>query len=412
MRETTSILVVGDGAEASRLRQRLARHFLTVEGARAIDESREVMKRCRFHVLLIVDPNEPWRALRRALKDCEGLPSDILLIGERSSADIAVEALRGGVSDVLLRPFTTQDLVTAVRALSVQGASRHRLRFGEQEQLLVGDAAPIRELRAVIGQIAPAATAVLVEGEAGTGRTQVARLLHEQAGGQGPFRAFDCGDAGSEHLARDLRETADGGTLCLREVHSLPLDLQAELLRNMTSTAGGDRPPFMRRIVASTRAPLGELTARRRFSTDLYHRLGALRIGLPPLRERRDDIPVLSAHFIDKLSIKAGLQRVELKPAEVEALTSYDWPGNVAELRQAMEQTLLRGQLPADVFQGSVERSTGIEDYPLDWTLEQVKRHHMACVLDACNGNKSAAARRLGISRKTMERKLGATGRE
>ena len=414
MREATSILVVGDGSETSRLRQRLARHFLTVEGARTIEESREVMKRCRFHVLLLVDPNEPWRAVRKTLKDCEGLPSDILLVGEQSHAEIAVEALRGGASDALLRPFTTQDLVAAVTALSVQGVSGRRLRIGKHEQRLVGNAAPIRELRAVIGQIAPAATAVLVEGEAGTGRTLVAHLLHERAGGPGPLRVLDCGVGRAERLARDLHETADGGTLCLRDVHQLPLDLQAELLRNMSPAAvtTDDEPQVMRRIVASTQASLGELAARRRFSAELYHRLGVLRIGLPPLRERREDIPMLAAHFIDTLSAQAGLPRVEFQPAEIEALAQYDWPGNVAELRYTVEQTLLRGQLPADAFQGSVESSDGAKDYPLDWTLEQVKRHHMACVLEACDGNKSAAARRLDISRKTLDRKLGASGRE
>ena len=413
LQEATSILVVGDGTEASRLRQRLARHFLTVEGARTIGESREVIKRCRFHVLLLVDPTEPWRALRKALRDCEGLPSDILLIGERSCAEIAVEALRDGVADVLLRPFTTQDLVAAVVALSAQGASRHPHRIGKYEQHLVGNAAPIRELRAVIGRIAPAATAVLVEGEAGTGRTLVARLLHEQAGGPGPFRVFDCGVAGAERLARDLRETDGGGTLCLREVHRLPLDLQAELLRSIrpAQVTTADESLVMRRIVASTQVALGELTARRRFSRDLYHRLGVLRTGLPPLRERREDIPLLFAHFIDKLSVQAGLPRVELQPAEIESLAQYDWPGNVAELRHTAEQTLLRGQLPADAFRGSVERSADTRDYPLDWTLEQVKRHHMACVLEACDGNKSAAARRLDVSRKTLDRKLGASGR-
>ena len=171
-------------------------------------------------------------------------------------------------------------------------------------------------------------------------------------------------------------------------------------------------PAAARRIMASTQATLGELVARGRFRADLYHRLNVLRIGLPPLRERREDIPLLAAHFAQKLAAEAGLPQVEFRPAEIEAMLAYDWPGNVAELRSAVEQTLLRGQLPADALVGAVERDTGTADYPLDWTLEQVKRHHMICVLDACDGNKSAAARRLDISRKTLDRKLGPANHE
>jgi DNA-binding NtrC family response regulator len=204
-----------------------------------------------------------------------------------------------------------------------------------------------------------------------------------------------------------MRESAAPGTLCLHEIHALPLPLQAEMLRNMEAGAAGSH-----RIVASTRPNLAELVSRQRFREDLLHRLNAMRIGLPPLRERREDIPRLVAHFVDRLSVEAGLSRVEFQPAEIEAIERYDWPGNVRELRDTVEQTLLRGRLPADALTGKVGGRAVTPDYPLDWTLEQVKRHHMACVLDACDGNKSAAARRLDISRKTLDRKLGAFGRE
>ena len=144
------------------------------------------------------------------------------------------------------------------------------------------------------------------------------------------------------------------------------------MLRNMEQGI-----PGANRIVASTGASLTELVARQRFREDLRDRLNVVRLGLPPLRKRRGDIPLLVAHFVDRLSAAEGLARVEFPPADIEALGRYHWP-----------------------------------DYPLDWTLEQVKRHHMACVLEACDGNKSAAARRLDISRKTLDRKLGAFGRE
>ena len=405
MREPASIIVVGSGADASRLRQRLARHFLTAEHARTLAESRKVMKRCRFHVLLLVDPDEPWQVLQDGLEACEWPPSDTLLVTGKSGAETAVDAFRGGVTEAFLRPFTTADLVAAVNRICARGGSRRQSGIDRHAQTLAGSSAAMRELRAAIDDLAPAAASVLIEGETGTGRTLVARLLHEHGGRGGPFIAIDCGATGANQLADHLRETGDGGTLLLREIHRMPLDLQAEMLRNMA-------PATARRIMASTRAALGELVARGRFRADLYHRLNVLRIGLPPLRERREDIPLLAAHFAEKLATEAGVSRVEFQPAEIEALAQYDWPGNVAELRRTVEQALLRGQLPADALLGRVERDTGTPDYPLDWTLEQVKRHHMICVLDACDGNKSAAARRLDISRKTLDRKLGPANHE
>ena len=124
MQEPASILVLGDGTQASRLRHRLSRHFLAVENARSVDESRELSRRCRFHVLVVVDPPAPWHELKQALDACEELPSATLLVTERSRAETAVEALRGGVSDVLLRPFSTDELVASVTAVCGGAASR------------------------------------------------------------------------------------------------------------------------------------------------------------------------------------------------------------------------------------------------------------------------------------------------
>ena len=233
MSQPTSILLLGDGSEVSRLHRGLARHFLTVECARSIDESRELAQRCRFHVVVVADPREPWLALQQALEDCDDLPPDTLFIADRSAAETAVEALRGGVADVLLRPFSTEDLVAAVNAVC-----------GDLRQVEAGDNEPGGEPRASFGSISPLDAAMLVEVEAGTGTTR------------------------------------DG-------------------------------------IPAA--------------------------MGAPP----------------------------ESSP-----------------------------------------RRPGIRGYPLDWTLEQVKRHHMARVLAASVGYKSAGARRLVISLKTLDRKLGARGRD
>ena len=404
MSQPTSILLVGAGPALSRLHRTLSAHFLTVESARNLDETRELALRCRFHLLVLVDPAGPWHELRHALEGCDGLPAAVLLITDKSRAETAVEALRDGVSDVLLRPFPSEDLVATVSAVCRASAPGDRNRLGQGGLALIGNSGPMQDIRALVGRIAPTAATVLIEGEPGTGRTLLARLLHEQSGRRGPFIPVDC-NAVADGVPDATKQA--GATLFLANVEALPMDLQGTMLRNMEEAANADN-----RIVASTKTDLAELVVRQRFRDDLYHRLNVMRIALPPLRERRADIPVLAAHFIDSLSVVMGLPAVRFDADELDALGSYEWPGNVRELRDLVEQALLRGRMPADALSGSVGRARGTPDYPLDWTLEQVKRHHMACVLDACDGNKSAAARRLDISRKTLDRKLGPSGHE
>ena len=404
MPQTTSILLVGAGPGLSRLRAALSKHFLTVESARDLDASRELTLRCRFHLLVLVDPQAPWHELRQSLEASDGLPASTLLVADKSRAEAAVEALRDGVSDVLLRPFSTDEIVTTINAICRDGASADGQPPGRGAPALVGDTGPMRDIGVLIGRIAPTDATVLVEGETGTGRNLVARLLHEQSGRQGPFISVDC-----RAITGGIPDTANpsAATLHLKNVDALAIDLQGQLLGNMEEYVRAGN-----RIVASTQVSLPDLVARRRFRSDLFRRLNAVRIALPPLRERRADIPLLAAQFIDSLSAGMALPPVRFEADELEALRNYAWPGNVRELRDVVERTLLRGRMPADALAGSVGRGPVTADYPLDWTLEQVKRHHMACVLKACDGNKTAAARRLDISRKTLDRKLGAFGRE
>ena len=253
----------------------------------------------------------------------------------------------------------------------------------------------------------------LLRTETDTGRKLVARLLHERSGRQGPFVAVDCRANAEPESQLELlgraREASRDGTLFVEAVHEAALDLQSGLLRSIEEN---DSDADNTGIVASATTDLAQLVAGQRFRADLYHRLGVIRVGLPPLRERRDDIPLLAAHFVNRLSAGMSLPFFELRPAELDRLAEYDWPGNVRELRDVIEQSLRLGGLPADALKSRPGQLPGAPDYPLDWTLEQVKRHHMARVLAASDGNKSAAARRLDISRKTLDRKLGTSGRE
>ena len=435
MPQSTSILLLGDaGSEVSRLRRSLARRFLLVESARDLDEARELALRCQFHVLIVVDPAAPWDELQHKLADSDWAPPQLLLVGDPALAETAVDALRGGASDVLLRPFSTDELVAAVTGL---GERRDAPRKPVSTQRrLVGDTAAMQDVRALIERIAPTPATVLIEGETGTGKELVARLLHEQSGRKGPFVPVNCSAIAPDLLESELfghtrgaftsasrmREglflAAGGGTLFLDEINEMRLDMEVKLLRtleeNTIRPVGSDREiPVDCRIVASTQADLAGLVAEQRFREDLYYRLNVIRIAVPPLRERRDDIPLLATHFVEQLSAEIGVQPIDLGDAQLEELQAHHWPGNVRELRNVVERSLLLGHLPTESLpKPSVPSAAEPPDYPLDWTLEQVKCHHMARVLEDSGGNKSAAARRLDISRKTLERKLGAVGPE
>jgi DNA-binding NtrC family response regulator len=221
----------------------------------------------------------------------------------------------------------------------------------------------------------------------------------------------------SAHQGREgLFVAARGGTLYLDEISEMPMHLEVKLLRVLEEgtirPVGADQEvPVDVRIVASTQSDLQALVRERRFREDLYFRLNVAQVELPALRERRDDIPVLARHFMEQLSADLGVAPLPLDAAAVAQLREHDWPGNVRELKNFVERSLMLGGLAFDKLVREPENS-GEESaaYPLDWTLEEVKEHHMARVLRAMGGNKSAAARRLGISRKTLERRIPLDG--
>jgi DNA-binding NtrC family response regulator len=299
---------------------------------------------------------------------------------------------------------------------------------------LVGDSAPIRRVRAVVERVAPTPATVLIEGQTGTGKELIARLLHERSGRRGPFIPVNCGAIPSElmetelfghakgaftgaHQQRDgLFVAARGGTLFLDEISEMRSDLQVKLLRALEESrirpVGADREVAIDvRIVASAQPGLREQVQERRFREDLYYRLNVVHILLPNLRERPDDIPVLLEHFMQRVADEFGMTPVALDAAQLADLCAKDWPGNVRELRNFVERTVLMGGPPAQepaAMDGTAAPEAGA--YPADWTLEQVKQAHIQRVLDRNQGNRSATARQLGVSRKTLERRLGPSG--
>jgi DNA-binding NtrC family response regulator len=299
---------------------------------------------------------------------------------------------------------------------------------------VVGGSAPIRRVRSIVERVAPTPATVLIEGQTGTGKELIARLVHERSGRRGPFVPVNCGAIPPELMETELfghakgaftgahqqREglfvAARGGTLFLDEIGEMRSDLQVKLLRALEESrirpVGADREvPIDVRIVASTQAGLHEQVRQRRFREDLYYRLNVVHILLPTLRERPDDIPVLLQHFMQRVADEFGMAPVAMDAAQLAALRAKEWPGNVRELRNYVERMVLMGGAPADDADAATGTAEpGMVGYPADWTLERVKQAHIVRVLAENRGNRSATARQLGVSRKTLERRLGPGG--
>lgn len=331
---------------------------------------------------------------------------------------------------------------------------------------IIGDANRTLQMKKLIAQLAPSIAAVLIEGESGTGKELVARALHQLSQRSGPFVPLNCGGIAPDLLESELfghlsgaftgakkgREglfrVANGGTLFLDEIGEMPLAMQSSLLRVLEQKAirpvGAEREIQVDvRIVAATNRNLKLEVEEGRFRRDLYYRLNVLTVDLPALRDRVEDIPALAHHFTQKIAKDLGMKNVSWTHGDIKAMQAYDWPGNIRELRNMMERCILLGKPPAQYWQelqgditplpravvnvisdrpadvvsavassdGPCCCSSGYDAYgeqycyPSSWTLKEVEKAHIMQVVDSHEGNKSAAARQLGVARKTLERK-------
>jgi transcriptional regulator with PAS, ATPase and Fis domain len=276
---------------------------------------------------------------------------------------------------------------------------------------------------------------VLVQGESGTGKELAAQAIHRLSGRSGSFVPINCGAMHAELLESELfghvkgaftgavkaREGlfsyADGGTLFLDEIGEMPLAMQTRLLRVMEERAvrpvGGNREtPIDVRIIAATNRELKAEVDEGNFREDLYYRLNVLSIRMPALRERIQDLRELIDHFATKIASDLGVPVPQISDSELQRLSEYPWPGNIRELKNVIERCLLLSHQPSQSLPGCsqvVEVGKGSADEE-DLTLAAVERRHILRVLEMEGGNKSAAARQLGVSRKTLERKCQAWG--
>ncbi len=392
--------------------------------------------RQRFHFdLLIVDIRLKGESGVEWVADLRerGLSADVIVMTAYADLDTAIAALRAGAADFILKPFRLEQMTAAVRrCLERRRISREnfllRRELGRDKiEGILGSSRVIQDLREIVQRIAPTGATILLEGETGTGKELIARAIHELSGRIEPFVPVNCGSISVDlleselfghtkgaftgaHTAREgLFSHARGGTLFLDEIGELPLTMQSKLLRVLEErkvrAVGADREtPIDVRVIAATNKHLAEEVAAGRFREDLYFRLNVVTLEAPPLRERLDDLPELAEYFGSAIAGEMGTTPLLLTHADMVQLQRYAWPGNVRELRNVIERSLLLGKLPHDCFpEGRPNAATN--STPPDWNLAQVERDHITQVLTLCEGNKSEAARRLGVSRKTLERK-------
>ncbi|QFT82095.1 Transcriptional regulatory protein ZraR [Roseovarius sp. THAF27] len=406
-----------------------------VEQARSAEQAAEILDLAHFDLVILdnVMPGKTgldWLADQRRV----GLFADTIMITAYADLDTAIRALRTGVADFVLKPFRANQILNAVaRALDRKYLRRenfllkHELSEGGQAARgrLLGNSPAIQKVRDVLAKLATTPTSVLFTGASGTGKEIAARTLHGMSDrAEKPFVAVNCAAVSPDHIAEELfglveggdrtRDGlflhADGGTLFLDEVAQLPEQVQAGLLRVLEDRKirplGAEREiPLNLRFFFATNADLQAEVAAGRFRADLYHRINVVNVEMPPLADRSEDIVELAALFMSEFSRALALPALDLNEEVLLKLSRYDWPGNVRELRNLIERSVILGQLP-DEFegQGAVTGQEAIE------TLELVEQRHIMSVLDACDGNRAEAARRLGVSRKTVDRKCAAWG--
>jgi DNA-binding NtrC family response regulator len=372
---------------------------------------------------------------------------EVLVMTGHGSIDTAVAAMKAGAYDYLTKPVEAEELL-----LVLDKAMERRRLVHEVERLreevrgkysfdgIVYSGPQMNKVLELVSKVAATEATVLILGESGTGKELIARALHEKSQRRnGAFVAINCGAlpeglleselfghvrgafTGAERNKRGLFEEASGGTLFLDEISETTPALQVKLLRALQEgevRRVGDNHPVKvsGRLVAATNKDLLKLVAEGKFREDLYYRLKVFPIDLPPLRDRTEDILPLAEHFLRKSLKKIGGKATKFSPEAADALRRYRWPGNVRELEHVVERVMIMASggsvtaadLPPEMLSGGpapAASKTGAAE-----TLDSAEKRHVQQVLESCGGNQAEAAKRLGVARNTLWRKLKAWG--
>ena len=436
------ILVIDDDkAMRDACFQILSRQGYRVELAAGAKQGLSLLERLSFDTILL-DLVMPDMDGLEALKKIRALDPDVevIIITGYGTIQSAVESIKAGAFHFLSKPFVPDDLRNLVsRALGKRRLDlenlylRQELKIKDERNTLVYESESMIRIMDMIARVAPTDSTVLITGESGTGKGLVARKLHQLSQrSRRPFITVDCGTlvetlfeselfghvkgsfTGADANKIGKFELAQNGTLFFDEISNIGLEVQAKLLRAVEerkiSKVGSHRVITVDvRIIAATNKDLTKAIKDGTFREDLFYRLNVVLIQMPPLRERKSDIPLLVQHFLEKYNTRLRKEMRGISPDALDLLVRHDWPGNVRELENTMERLLVLSPgpylEPADlVFAGTV-LTTGAEA-PDGTLLKDLERNHIIQTLQRCDGHKSETARALGIDRKTLREKL------
>src|SRR6478735_465514 len=373
----------------------------------------------------------------------------VLVISGHGNLDTAVAAVREGAVDFIEKPFEAERLLYLVdRATETDRLRREnetlRLQVGQEDQLH-GSSVAINTVRATLKRVAPTGSRVLISGPPGVGKEIAARMIHQWSPrAKAPFIVLSAAMMSPERVEEELfgseadgvvrpglLEHAHGGTLFLDEIADMPLTTQGKILRVLTDQSyhriGGQRPVKVDvRVLSATSRNLADEISGGRFREDLFYRLNVVPVRIPPLRERREDIPELVAHFLARFAAERRIATPELSKDAMAALQAHDWPGNVRQLRNIIERTLILTPgdrvgcievdlLPAEIVdsQGSTALggpSMAIMGSPLREARESFEREYLKIQIRRFSGNISRTASFIGMERSALHRKLKALG--
>jgi two-component system, NtrC family, response regulator HydG len=436
------ILVIDDDkAMRDACFQILSRQGYRVELAPSAKQGLALLERLSFDAILL-DLVMPDMDGLEALKKIRALDPDVevIIITGYGTIQSAVESIKAGAFHFLSKPFVPDDLRNLVsRALGKRRMDlenlylRQELKTKDERNVLVYESESMIRIMDMIARVAPTDSTVLITGESGTGKGLVARKIHQLSQrSRRPFITVDCGTlvetlfeselfghvkgsfTGADANKIGKFELAQNGTLFFDEISNIGLEVQAKLLRAVEerkiSKVGSHRVITVDvRIIAATNSDLTKAIKDGTFREDLFYRLNVVLLQMPPLRERKSDIPLLVQHFLEKYNSRLRRDIHGISPDALELLVRHDWPGNVRELENTMERLLVLSPgpylEPADmVFAGTI--LTPATEAAIGTSLKDLERDHIIQTLQRYDGHKSETARALGIDRKTLREKL------